>query len=137
MFVILSIVFFFFFQAEDGIRDAQESRGLGDVYKRQTFTPDSPVKSTESSPIQSEAKSDPSVVTDMHERSRDWSLEHCERKCEPIVFRLDNPLHLSDRNPEQPDKNSESIDARAAIPLISTDSILKHLCAKRWPMYCA
>ena len=29
-------IFFFFFQAEDGIRDAQESRGLGDVYKRQT-----------------------------------------------------------------------------------------------------
>ena len=28
---------FFFFQAEDGIRDAQESRGLGDVYKRQKF----------------------------------------------------------------------------------------------------
>eukprot|EP00658_Telonema_sp_P-2_P074515 TRINITY_DN63774_c0_g1_i1.p1 TRINITY_DN63774_c0_g1~~TRINITY_DN63774_c0_g1_i1.p1 ORF type:complete len:186 (-),score=53.73 TRINITY_DN63774_c0_g1_i1:79-636(-) len=28
--------FFFFFQAEDGIRDAQESRGLGDVYKRQS-----------------------------------------------------------------------------------------------------
>ena len=25
----------YFFQAEDGIRDAQESRGLGDVYKRQ------------------------------------------------------------------------------------------------------
>ena len=25
----------FGFQAEDGIRDAQESRGLGDVYKRQ------------------------------------------------------------------------------------------------------
>ena len=30
-----TIDFFFFFQAEDGIRDAQESRGLGDVYKRQ------------------------------------------------------------------------------------------------------
>eukprot|EP00658_Telonema_sp_P-2_P073062 TRINITY_DN62121_c0_g1_i1.p1 TRINITY_DN62121_c0_g1~~TRINITY_DN62121_c0_g1_i1.p1 ORF type:complete len:472 (-),score=38.78 TRINITY_DN62121_c0_g1_i1:169-1584(-) len=30
-------VFFFFFQAEDGIRDAQESRGLGDVYKRQVI----------------------------------------------------------------------------------------------------
>eukprot|EP00658_Telonema_sp_P-2_P066114 TRINITY_DN5520_c0_g1_i3.p1 TRINITY_DN5520_c0_g1~~TRINITY_DN5520_c0_g1_i3.p1 ORF type:complete len:130 (-),score=47.39 TRINITY_DN5520_c0_g1_i3:152-541(-) len=30
--------FFFFFQAEDGIRDAQESRGLGDVYKRQVST---------------------------------------------------------------------------------------------------
>ena len=28
----------FFFQAEDGIRDAQESRGLGDVYKRQTLS---------------------------------------------------------------------------------------------------
>eukprot|EP00658_Telonema_sp_P-2_P036568 TRINITY_DN26421_c0_g1_i1.p1 TRINITY_DN26421_c0_g1~~TRINITY_DN26421_c0_g1_i1.p1 ORF type:complete len:108 (+),score=37.30 TRINITY_DN26421_c0_g1_i1:71-394(+) len=28
---------FFFFQAEDGIRDAQESRGLGDVYKRQEY----------------------------------------------------------------------------------------------------
>ena len=28
---------FFFFQAEDGIRDAQESRGLGDVYKRQVY----------------------------------------------------------------------------------------------------
>src|SRR5674536_378824 len=28
---------FFFFQAEDGIRDAQESRGLGDVYKRQVW----------------------------------------------------------------------------------------------------
>ena len=25
----------FFLQEEDGIRDAQESRGLGDVYKRQ------------------------------------------------------------------------------------------------------
>ena len=27
-----------FFQAEDGIRYAQESRGLGDVYKRQTIS---------------------------------------------------------------------------------------------------
>ena len=32
------VLIFFFFQAEDGIRDAQESRGLGDVYKRQTFS---------------------------------------------------------------------------------------------------
>ena len=30
-----TVYFLFFFQAEDGIRDAQESRGLGDVYKRQ------------------------------------------------------------------------------------------------------
>ncbi len=28
---------YFFFQAVDGIRDAQESRGLGDVYKRQDY----------------------------------------------------------------------------------------------------
>ena len=31
----MSFVFFFFFQAEDGIRDLVRSRGLGDVYKRQ------------------------------------------------------------------------------------------------------
>ena len=31
----VSSVCFFFFQSEDGIRNAQESRGLGDVYKRQ------------------------------------------------------------------------------------------------------
>ena len=29
---------FFFFQAEDGIRDLVRSRGLGDVYKRQDET---------------------------------------------------------------------------------------------------
>ena len=28
---------FFFFQAEDGIRDLVRSRGLGDVYKRQSL----------------------------------------------------------------------------------------------------
>ena len=32
---IIRSTFIFFFQAEDGIRVAQESRGLGDVYKRQ------------------------------------------------------------------------------------------------------
>ena len=31
-------LFFFFFQAEDGIRDLVRSRGLGDVYKRQDFS---------------------------------------------------------------------------------------------------
>ena len=30
-------VFFFCFQAEDGIRDLVRSRGLGDVYKRQVY----------------------------------------------------------------------------------------------------
>ena len=28
-----------FFQAEDGIRDVERSRGLGDVYKRQLLSP--------------------------------------------------------------------------------------------------
>ena len=32
-------MFFFFFQAEDGIRDLVRSRGLGDVYKRQVKGP--------------------------------------------------------------------------------------------------
>ena len=32
---MVAIVIFFFFQAEDGIRDRSPSRGLGDVYKRQ------------------------------------------------------------------------------------------------------
>ena len=31
----MAICVFFFFQAEDGIRDLVRSRGLGDVYKRQ------------------------------------------------------------------------------------------------------
>ncbi len=30
-------VMIFFFQAEDGIRDVERSRGLGDVYKRQDY----------------------------------------------------------------------------------------------------
>ena len=34
LYVLLAFVFFFF-QAEDGIRDLVRSRGLGDVYKRQ------------------------------------------------------------------------------------------------------
>ena len=36
LFMLLCICFFFFFQAEDGIRDLVRSRGLGDVYKRQS-----------------------------------------------------------------------------------------------------
>ena len=31
------VLVFFFFQAEDGIRDLVRSRGLGDVYKRQVL----------------------------------------------------------------------------------------------------
>ena len=32
---VVDVLMFFFFQAEDGIRDLVRSRGLGDVYKRQ------------------------------------------------------------------------------------------------------
>ena len=32
---LILVCVFFFFQAEDGIRDLVRSRGLGDVYKRQ------------------------------------------------------------------------------------------------------
>ena len=35
MFIRFYFFVFFFFQAEDGIRDLVRSRGLGDVYKRQ------------------------------------------------------------------------------------------------------
>ena len=35
IYFITSFFLFFFFQAEDGIRDLVRSRGLGDVYKRQ------------------------------------------------------------------------------------------------------
>ncbi len=31
-----SVIVFFFFQAEDGIRDVERSRGRGDVYKDRT-----------------------------------------------------------------------------------------------------
>ena len=36
--VSMYTILFFFFQAEDGIRDLVRSRGLGDVYKRQQLT---------------------------------------------------------------------------------------------------
>ena len=39
---VMSVVVFFFFQAEDGIRDLVRSRGLGDVYKRQAMLRDGP-----------------------------------------------------------------------------------------------
>ena len=36
---LYAFLLFFFFQAEDGIRDLVRSRGLGDVYKRQPVAP--------------------------------------------------------------------------------------------------
>ena len=40
IFVGTIVIGFFFFQAEDGIRDFCLSRGLGDVYKRQKMVYD-------------------------------------------------------------------------------------------------
>eukprot|EP00831_Metopus_contortus_P053271 TRINITY_DN44767_c0_g2_i1.p2 TRINITY_DN44767_c0_g2~~TRINITY_DN44767_c0_g2_i1.p2 ORF type:complete len:161 (-),score=36.54 TRINITY_DN44767_c0_g2_i1:341-823(-) len=49
------VLFFFFFQAEDGIRDVERSRGLGDVYKRQVSTQSTwDLKEMEEIPIFSE-----------------------------------------------------------------------------------
>ena len=50
---------FFFFQAEDGIRDLVRSRGLGDVYKRQART---------TLIVMRHAKSDWSTMAPDHER---------------------------------------------------------------------
>ena len=36
--MVYELIILFFFQAEDGIRDLVRSRGLGDVYKRQTHS---------------------------------------------------------------------------------------------------
>eukprot|EP00825_Cyclidium_porcatum_P027247 TRINITY_DN29305_c0_g1_i1.p1 TRINITY_DN29305_c0_g1~~TRINITY_DN29305_c0_g1_i1.p1 ORF type:complete len:126 (+),score=12.52 TRINITY_DN29305_c0_g1_i1:70-447(+) len=36
--ILFWLQFFFFFQAEDGIRGHAQSRGLGDVYKRQMLS---------------------------------------------------------------------------------------------------
>ena len=37
LYCFVFFLLFFFFQAEDGIRDLVRSRGLGDVYKRQGY----------------------------------------------------------------------------------------------------
>eukprot|EP00657_Telonema_sp_P-1_P009322 TRINITY_DN3513_c0_g1_i1.p1 TRINITY_DN3513_c0_g1~~TRINITY_DN3513_c0_g1_i1.p1 ORF type:complete len:119 (-),score=93.91 TRINITY_DN3513_c0_g1_i1:82-438(-) len=50
------MLFFFFFQAEDGIRDLVRSRGLGDVYKRQKLEDASAVKSTDKEEKNAEKK---------------------------------------------------------------------------------
>ena len=61
MFIVVRVgvyVLFFFFQAEDGIRDLVRSRGLGDVYKRQVkyLVLDQPVQMAGLVPIQKSEK---------------------------------------------------------------------------------
>eukprot|EP00658_Telonema_sp_P-2_P008475 TRINITY_DN13199_c0_g1_i15.p1 TRINITY_DN13199_c0_g1~~TRINITY_DN13199_c0_g1_i15.p1 ORF type:complete len:264 (+),score=98.23 TRINITY_DN13199_c0_g1_i15:101-892(+) len=68
-------MFFFFFQAEDGIRDAQESRGLGDVYKRQGINAEYGRSGWQTmADIELENKADPGV-------------EDLERRVEDVVSR--------------------------------------------------
>ena len=49
-FFLVFLITFFFFQAEDGIRDLVRSRGLGDVYKRQTVVTAEEVQFQKSTP---------------------------------------------------------------------------------------
>ena len=64
---------FFFFQAEDGIRDLVRSRGLGDVYKRQGLRPPLPqLPETEGADERDTAPEDP----DPERQGRGLSLIH-------------------------------------------------------------
>ena len=56
--LLFDCFFFFFFQAEDGIRDLVRSRGLGDVYKRQI--PPLSVSRASSAPLLGSLASSPS-----------------------------------------------------------------------------
>ena len=57
---------FFFFQAEDGIRDLVRSRGLGDVYKRQGVAHDDELLADNARKIQAKLDQFGLTVT-MHE----------------------------------------------------------------------
>eukprot|EP01016_Furgasonia_blochmanni_P050470 TRINITY_DN7804_c0_g1_i6.p1 TRINITY_DN7804_c0_g1~~TRINITY_DN7804_c0_g1_i6.p1 ORF type:complete len:844 (-),score=291.32 TRINITY_DN7804_c0_g1_i6:306-2837(-) len=62
----------FFFQAEDGIRDHAQSRGLGDVYKRQVVS----TQSTWEQQAKSLGSPEPSITTkSIAESSKDLSLQ--------------------------------------------------------------
>eukprot|EP00657_Telonema_sp_P-1_P002852 TRINITY_DN1661_c0_g1_i3.p1 TRINITY_DN1661_c0_g1~~TRINITY_DN1661_c0_g1_i3.p1 ORF type:complete len:162 (-),score=95.05 TRINITY_DN1661_c0_g1_i3:249-734(-) len=54
--VVFLFLIFFFFQAEDGIRDLVRSRGLGDVYKRQINRNDTIIIDVATGAIQSTLK---------------------------------------------------------------------------------
>ena len=60
-------IVFFFFQAEDGIRDLVRSRGLGDVYKRQRYAAWLPDL------LRSALLKDPGLLLSQDER--DWAVK--------------------------------------------------------------
>ena len=72
--------FSFFFQAEDGIRDCLLSRGLGDVYKRQTYIV--PMSNNESR-VSSASSMDSDVIEKPHEKEN--SLTETELIYPPIT----------------------------------------------------
>ena len=63
---LFSALVCFFFQAEDGIRDAQESRGLGDVYKRQALSPTTGHVPIYYSPVRHSSASEDLLPFDLH-----------------------------------------------------------------------
>eukprot|EP00658_Telonema_sp_P-2_P072216 TRINITY_DN6138_c0_g1_i2.p1 TRINITY_DN6138_c0_g1~~TRINITY_DN6138_c0_g1_i2.p1 ORF type:complete len:131 (+),score=46.09 TRINITY_DN6138_c0_g1_i2:16-408(+) len=91
---------FFFFQAEDGIRDAQESRGLGDVYKRQdltqTQTPSGAATASKSDP-QSEAEAERQTRRERELTRVKLEMETSKRET-PLGFCL---LYTSDAADEE------------------------------------
>ena len=72
----------FFFQAEDGIRDLVRSRGLGDVYKRQSVS--GLYFSHTEAKYFSVGKIDKDQVLDYHKR-KGMSVEEIEKWLSPIL----------------------------------------------------
>eukprot|EP00825_Cyclidium_porcatum_P021953 TRINITY_DN24313_c0_g1_i2.p1 TRINITY_DN24313_c0_g1~~TRINITY_DN24313_c0_g1_i2.p1 ORF type:complete len:114 (+),score=7.99 TRINITY_DN24313_c0_g1_i2:26-367(+) len=59
----------FFFQAEDGIRDHAQSRGLGDVYKRQAVFPALSFSSTSKSALMDSSGTEKSRTSSIMSKS--------------------------------------------------------------------
>ena len=68
------VIVFFFFQAEDGIRDLVRSRGLGDVYKRQIV--DGPLRCHQLTVLLSSQKAVAQVLNDLRRQPYGLSLIH-------------------------------------------------------------
>ena len=99
--MFLSLCVFFFFQAEDGIRDFCLSRGLGDVYKRQVMARK---KNTEA-PVTEEVKTqDPTVTSETPVISN----EESEKQEQDTVETPDtSSIKESSQKPEKKDKTKE------------------------------
>ena len=79
--IMFFLFLFFFFQAEDGIRDLVRSRGLGDVYKRQdgevgldAWHGPIPESLCDVGPIRRPAGEEPVGDGGVHQPGRRWGL---------------------------------------------------------------